>query len=366
MIKYNPKFYAVIMAGGVGSRFWPVSTSTYPKQFQDIMGVGETLLQLTYNRLATLVQPENILILTNEAYKDIVLQQLPKINEDQIIPEPVMRNTAPCILLAAMKIRKKDPDAVMMVAPSDHWIINKKAFNEDIESAFKAAEGNDYLITLGIKPSNPNTGYGYIKYTESEKPGTKFQLHKAEKFTEKPTLRNARKFLNEGNYTWNAGIFIWKVSAIINSFSEHMGETFELFNNGKNKLNSTGEKTFIRDTYPKAQNISIDYGILEKSDNVYVIPTSFDWDDLGTWGALYGRLAKDESKNAVVNARLLPGDSKNNMIYTHSQKVVVLDGLDDYIIVDDKDVLLIVPKNKEQDIKELRTNAMNRYGENLG
>lgn len=354
------------MAGGVGSRFWPVSTSNYPKQFQDMMGVGETLLQLTYNRLAALVPPENILILTNEAYIEIVLNQLPEINAEQIIPEPVMRNTAPCILLAALKIREKNPDAVMLVAPSDHWITKKEEFNKDIVAGFKAAENSTNLITIGVKPTSPNTGYGYIKFEENEKADSLYHLHKVEQFTEKPTLRNARKFVENGNYAWNAGIFIWKATAIIDEFAHHMQEMFDLFNSGKDCLNGPKEKSFIQDTYHRAQNISVDYGILEKAENVYVIPASFDWDDLGTWGALYNKLAKDDLKNAVVNARLLPGASKNNMVYTHSQKVVVLEELEDYIIIDDKDVLLIVPKHREQEIKELRAGAMKRYGDNLG
>lgn len=362
----NLNYYAVIMAGGVGSRFWPVSTSKYPKQFQDMMGVGETLIQLTYNRLASLVPHENIYILTNAAYREVVKEQLPKVNEEQLILEPVMRNTAPCILLAALKIREKNPEAVMLVAPSDHWIIDKEAFSCDIQNAFQAAEKSESLITLGVKPTFPNTGYGYIRYKEDEKEGTKFNLHKVEKFTEKPTLRNARKYLEEGSYAWNAGIFVWKVTTIIDAFQKHMEDMFRLFENGRGKFNNPEEEEFIKEVYPTVQNISVDYGILEKSENVFVIPASFDWDDLGTWGALYSKLAKDEFKNAVVNARLVPQDSANNIIYTHSPKIVVLDGMDDFIIIDDKDVLLIVPKEKEQEIKNIRAKALESFDENLG
>ena len=355
------------MAGGVGSRFWPVSTAQHPKQFQDMMGVGETLLQLTYNRFAKMVLPENILILTNEIYKDIVLEQLPKLKEEQLILEPVMRNTAPCILLAAMKIRKKNPDAVMVVAPSDHWIKDNDAFKNDLGLAFEHAAKEEILVTLGIQPVYPNTGYGYIRFEgDGKEEKNASGLHKVEKFTEKPTLRNARKYLEDGNYLWNAGIFIWKVSGIINSFEKLSPEMFGLFESGMDKLNKPGEEEFIKDNYPKAQNISIDYAILEKSDNVFVIPASFDWDDLGTWGALYSKLAKDSHNNAVVNAQLMPMETGGNMIYTHNHKVVIIDGLEDYIIVDDKDVLLIVPKEKEQEIKELRAAAIKKYGENFG
>lgn len=362
----NENYYAVIMAGGVGSRFWPVSTSQCPKQFLDIMGVGETLLQLTFNRLSTLVKHENILILTNEAYRDLVIEQLPKIEEDQIVLEPAMRNTAPCILLSALKIKEKNPNAVMLVAPSDHWIEDKEEFVKDIYNAYKAAENNDILITLGVKPTYANTGYGYIKYEETSVPDNEVNLQKVEKFTEKPTLRNARKYIEDGNYVWNSGIFIWKVSFIANSFAEHTKEMFELLNSGVKKLNTPEEAEFLKESYPKAQNISIDYAILEKSDKVYVIPASFGWDDLGTWGALYSKLAKDENRNSVVNAKLIPGDSKNNMIYSKDHKIVVMEGLEDFIIVDEDNVLMIVPREKEQQIKEIRAAAIEKFGDNLG
>lgn len=362
----NENYYAVIMAGGVGSRFWPVSTSAYPKQFLDMMGVGETLLQLTYHRLSTLVPKENILILTNEAYKELVLEQLPKISEDQIIPEPAMRNTAPCILLAALKIKKMNPKAVMLVAPSDHWINQQDDFVADIEKAFTAAAEQDILLTLGIKPTFANTGYGYIKFDEAQETAQNNTLHKVERFTEKPTLRNARKYLDEGTYLWNAGIFIWKASAIIEAFSEHSAEMFKLFEKGEEQLNGPNEEEYLKEVFPKAQNISIDYAILEKSNKVYVIPASFDWDDLGTWGALYSKLAKDKTKNAVVNAQLVPMESNGNMIYTHKHKLVIVDGLEDYIIIDKDDVLMIVPREKEQQIKEIRADVVEQFGENLG
>ncbi|MCF4102227.1 mannose-1-phosphate guanylyltransferase [Gillisia sp. M10.2A] len=362
MNNYNKNYYAVIMAGGVGSRFWPVSTSKFPKQFHDMLGVGETLLQRTFNRLTNTVPYENILILTNDEYLDLVQQQLPEITKDQIILEPAMRNTAPCILLAALKIKKKNPDAIMLVAPSDHWIQDDEAFANDIKTSFEAVAENDMLITLGIKPTFANTGYGYIQFKEEADKC----LQKVVKFTEKPTLRNARKFLEEGNYLWNAGIFIWKASFISDSFLSYLPEMFHLFNEGYEELNSKRERAFINETYPKAQNISIDYAIMEKSDSVYLIPASFDWNDLGTWGALHSELAKDDYDNAVVNSSLIPMESKGNMVYTHKHKVVVLDGLEDYIVVDDEEVLLIVPKEKEQDIKNIRESVIKKHGENLG
>jgi len=362
MTKFNKDYYAVIMAGGVGSRFWPLSTASYPKQFHDMLGMGETLLQSTFNRLTKVVPVENILILSNEAYNDIIKEQLPKITQEQIILEPAMRNTAPCILLAALKIKKSNPNAVMIVAPSDHFINDIEAFSSDINLAFEAARNEDILITLGIKPTFPNTGYGYIKYGDAENK----DLQKVEVFTEKPTLRNAKKYLEEGNYVWNAGIFIWKASLIADSFNAYLPEMFNLFNDGEQELNTSKEEEFIEVAYPKAQNISIDYAIMEKSDAVYVIPASFKWSDLGTWGSLHEELAKDNYENAVVNAQLMPQEATGNMIYTHNSKVVVVDGLKDYIIVDDKDVLLIVPKEKEQNIKEIRNKVMEKFDENLG
>lgn len=366
MNKVNKNYYAVIMAGGIGSRFWPVSRTSHPKQFQDIMGTGETLLQLTFNRLSSIVLRENILILTNDSYKDIVNEQISHLEEDQIILEPEMKNTAPCILMAALKIKKKNPDAVMLVAPSDHWIVEKEKFVDDVNKAFATAAKEDILLTLGIKPTFPNTGYGYIKFAEDDILSNESDIFKVQQFAEKPSLRNAKKYIEDGNYLWNAGIFIWKASVIVNAFQTHSNDLFELFNRGMEFYNEEGEDDFIKDTYPRARNVSVDYAILESSENVYVIPAGFDWDDLGAWGALYGKLAKDEDKNAVVNARLQSDDSSENMVYTSNNKVVVLAGMENYIIVDSDDVLLIVPKDREQEIKELRSLAIKKFGENLG
>ncbi|MFO8148243.1 MAG: mannose-1-phosphate guanylyltransferase [Bacteroidota bacterium] len=362
MDNYNKDYYAVIMAGGVGSRFWPVSTAAFPKQFHDMTGSGETLLQRTFKRLAHVVPRENILILTNHSYLDLVQEQLPNIMTAQIILEPALRNTAPCILLAALKIKKQNENAVMLVVPSDHWIQQQENFINDIKKSFEEASRENILITLGIKPTTPNTGFGYIKYEKEEDRS----FYRVEKFTEKPTLRNAKKFLEEGNYLWNAGIFIWKVSFIIDSFAKYQPEMMGLFEKGIEKLNSPEEEEFIEETYPETQNISVDYAVMEKSDAVRVIPASFDWNDLGTWGALYHELAKDKDENAVISAHLFPMDAKRNLIYTHTPKVVVIDGLEDFIIVDDTEVLMIVPKEKEQEIKEIRSKVMEKFGENLG
>lgn len=350
------------MAGGVGSRFWPVSTSSYPKQFHDLLGLGQSLLQKTVNRFSNIVPRENIFILTNRNYLELVQTQLPKIKRERIILEPAMRNTAPCILLAALKILKENPEALMVVAPSDHWIQEEELFIEDIQEAFKHADSENKLITLGIIPTTPHTGYGYVQYEKQE--GQKLQ--KVIKFIEKPTLRKAKQFLEEDKFLWNAGIFIWKASYIVECFVEFQPEMHDLLNSGREKLNSPEEEDFIEEVYHDAQNISIDYAVMEKSENTYVIPASFSWNDLGTWGSLYNQLALDSHGNAVVNTQLLPFDSKKNIIYTHNCKVVVVDGLNDYIIIDDKNVLLIVPKEKEQEIKEIRGMVMKKFGDNFG
>ena len=362
MENYNKDYYAVIMAGGVGSRFWPVSTSAFPKQFQDLMGSGETLLKSTYNRLTHVVPRENIMVLTNHNYLELVKDQLPKIKDDQIILEPAMRNTAPCILLSALKIKKHNENAVMLVVPSDHWIRQEENFVKDIEAAFSAAARDNILVTLGIKPRTPNTGFGYIQHEKSEEK----QLQKVQKFTEKPTLRNAKKFLEDGNYLWNAGIFIWKVSFIIDSFSDYQPEMLGLFEKGIEKLNTSEEEDFIEEAFPEAQNISIDYAVMEKSDSVFVIPASFEWNDLGTWGSLYHEMSKDKMENAVINAQIHSIEAKKNLIFSKNHKVIVVDGLEDYIIVDDEKVLLIVPKKKEQDIKNIRNDVMTKFGDKLG
>lgn len=341
--------YAVIMAGGIGSRFWPVSTEEFPKQFHDMLGTGQSLLQKTFTRLKKIIPLENIHILTNENYLELTLQHLPEISAKQVVLEPAMRNTAPCILLSALKIRKENPDALMLVAPSDHWIEDEEAFKGDVKACFKAAKNDDILLTLGIEPTFPNTGYGYI---ESDK-GDTSEICKVRQFREKPDYQTAKRFLAAGNFLWNAGIFIWSAKSIINSFETYLPQMSELFEKGVPALNTSGEKEFVDNNYGEAVNISIDYGILEKADNVFVKKASFDWNDLGTWGALHERLEKDSFNNAVVKAETHLENSKNNMIFTASKKLVVLDGINDYIVVDNKDVLLLFPKKKEQEIKEL-------------
>lgn len=358
----NKNYYAILMAGGVGSRFWPVSTTEFPKQFHDMLGTGETLIQRTFSRLTKIIPTENIFILTNERYNDLVLEQLPEVKERQVVTEPAMRNTAPCILYASLKIQKDNPDAVMVVAPSDHWIEDETAFIANLEQSFIACSKNDILVTLGIRPTFPNTGYGYIQYDKESQDARK----KVIQFTEKPDYDTAKQFLDTGNYLWNAGIFIWSTKSIITAFSSFQKEMTALFEKGIHIYNTKEEHNFISANYPLAENISIDYAILEKAENVYVLPATFDWNDLGTWGSLYDKLDKTEANNAVVNANVLAENASDNMIRTSTDKIVVVDGLQDYIIVDKEDVLLIYPKSKEQDIKEVLKKVKETYGEQYG
>ena len=353
----NNNYYALIMAGGVGSRFWPVSTQKYPKQFHDMLETGESLLQRTFKRLEKLIPAHNILIATNAQYEDLVFNQLPFISKNQVLLEPVMRNTAPCILYAASKIHKKNPNAVMIVAPSDHWIDDENEFIKNINQAFEACEKEDILMTLGIKPSSPNTGYGYINFEKSEK-----SIKKIKQFTEKPTLDNAIKFVKSGDYLWNAGIFIWSTKSILFSFDKNLPKMKLLFEKGDKFWNSTEESNFINENYEKAENISIDYGIMEKAANSYVLPVDFGWNDLGTWGSLYEKLDKDNHQNAIIGGEVIIRDSFNNMIKTTKHKKVVIQGLNDYIVIENDDVILICPKHQEQDIKQITSEVKNSFG----
>ena len=340
--------YAVIMAGGVGSRFWPVSTPDNPKQFHDMLGTGKSLLQQTHHRLQALIPDENILISTNNRYKDLVKKQLPNIRDLQLVLEPAMRNTAPAILYSALKIEQKNPDALILIAPSDHWIDKEPTFISDLETAFTTCDSQDILMTLGIQPTHPNTGYGYIQF-ENEKTVVKT----VKQFTEKPDLETAKQFISSGDYLWNAGIFVWSAKSILKAFQTHLPTMYALFEEGNSVWNTDFEDDLIRDTYPKSENVSIDYGILEKSNNVKVLPVDIGWNDLGTWGALHQKLEKDSQQNAVVNAESYFTDASGNMIRTKKGQKVVIKGLHNYIVVENDGILVILPKDDEQAIKEL-------------
>jgi mannose-1-phosphate guanylyltransferase len=355
----NKNYYAILMAGGVGSRFWPVSTQSFPKQFHDMLGTGETLIQKTFNRLSNFIPKENIFILTNERYSDLVFEQLPEVTKRQVVLEPAMRNTAPCILYASLKIQKENPNAIMIVAPSDHWIEDEMAFAQNVQQAFDFCSQNDALMTLGIQPTFPNTGYGYIEFDKKASDAIKT----VNQFREKPDYETAKSFLAQGNFLWNAGIFMWSVSSVVKAFQNNQPELYQLFEKGIAVYNTDLEDDFITNNYGKAKNISVDYAIMEKSKNVFVLPATFDWNDLGTWGSLYDKIDDGNKGNTIVNARTLIKDASGNMIRSTKGKIVIIDGLNDFIIVDKEDVLLIFPKEKEQDIKELRQNVKDTFGD---
>lgn len=343
----NKNYYAIIMAGGVGSRFWPVSTTEFPKQFHDMLGSGDTLIQKTFSRLSQIIPVENILILTNEKYNSLVLEQLPLVKQEQVLLEPAMRNTAPCILYASLKIKKQNPDALMVVAPSDHWIEDEKTFTENLQNCFDFCAKENALMTLGIQPTFPNTGFGYIEFDKTDTNPIK----KVNQFREKPDFETAKSFLASGNFLWNGGIFIWSVKSILEAFEKFQPQMNNLFLKGWSNYNTEKEQLFIDQNYGLSEDVSIDYAIMENAKNVYVLPATFDWNDLGTWGSLHEKLDKDENNNAVVNATVLLNNASSNIISTSKDKLVIIDGLEDFIIVDKDNVLLIYPKSKEQEIK---------------
>ena len=341
------------MAGGIGSRFWPMSKTARPKQFIDILGTGETLIQQTYNRLKRICPKENIYIVTNEIYKDLITEQLPEINIDQVVCEPSMRNTAPCIAYANYKIAAKNPNANIVVAPADHLILKEDEFVRVINLALDYTANNDTLVTLGITPTRPDTGYGYIQFNEDNNS----EIKKVKTFTEKPDLDLAKKFIDSGDFTWNSGMFIWSLNSIQKAFETLLPEVDEVFKNGLGKYNTPEEAEFIQTAYSTCKNISIDYGIMEKSKNAYVISADIGWSDLGTWGSIYTHLPHDKNDNAVVGKNVMLYDSKDNIINVPKDKLVVLQGLEDYIVVESDNILLVCKKQDEQKIKQIVTNV---------
>ena len=346
------------MAGGIGSRFWPISTSETPKQFHDMLGAGVSLIQKTFARLESLVPSENVIIATNGKYKDIVLRQLPSISENQLFLEPAMRNTAPCILATALKVHSQNPDGVMIIAPSDHWIEDEEEFIRNIQTSYDACNEAEILMTLGIKPNSPNTGYGYIQFNEDSS-----EIKKVKQFTEKPNLEKAKEFLAQGDYLWNAGIFVWSAKSIIKAFQDHLPEMYALFQEGESTWNTDKEQAFVDANYAKAQNISIDFGIIEKANNVHVLPVEFGWNDLGTWGSLYDKKAESKSENVTIGGEAIYRESEGNIVKTQSHKKVVIQGLSNFIVAEKDGVLLICPKENEQEIKEIAAQTKDQFGE---
>lgn len=343
--------YCVIMAGGVGSRFWPMSRTAHPKQFIDILGTGHTLLQQTYNRFLKICPPKNIMVVTHETYLDLVKEQLPDLKEENILLEPARKNTAPCIAYACYKIAKQNPKANVVVAPSDHLITKEHTFTRAVKSCFQKAKEQDVLITIGIKPTRPDTGYGYIQFTEPDSVEKDKRIKKVKTFTEKPDLEMAKFFLQSGDFLWNAGIFIWNVRTIIKAFESYLPDMDAIFKEGIPYYNTPQENEFIRNVYANCKNISIDYGIMEKADNVFVRSSIIGWSDLGTWGSLYTHIPKDDNQNAIVGKNVLMYESSNCIINMPKDKLAVIQGLDDYIVVEAEGVLLICKKQDEQQIR---------------
>ena len=350
--------YVAIMAGGIGSRFWPASRTAIPKQFLDILGVGKSLIQLTYERFLQLCPKENIFIVTNGIYKELVKKHLPDLRDNQILCEPSRNNTAPCIAYTAFKLQHLNPNALMVVAPSDHIILKENNFTETLQTALAFASQNDALLTLGIQPSRPDTGYGYIKYQKDKQQSVK----KVEEFKEKPDKKMAQKYLESGDYLWNAGIFVWKANNVLRAFQAHANKIYDILEQGKGTYNTPNEQAFIDAKYPTTPNISIDFAIMEKANNVYTIPSDFGWSDLGTWASLHAESNKDEAGNAIKGQKVVALNTTDCLVRVPDDKLVVLKDLTDYIVVDEKDVLLIYPKTKEQEIKAIRNQIKEHYG----
>ncbi len=358
----NPHHYVAIMAGGIGSRFWPKSRASFPKQFIDILNTGKTPIQWTVERFAKFIPPGNIFVVTSREYIPIVQKQLPGLNPDNILAEPSRKNTAPCVAYISFKLLQKDEEATLVVAPSDHIVLDTDEFERVTLQALDFAKHLKAFVTLGIKPTYPNTGYGYIQH---ESISVADNIYKVKTFTEKPNLDLARTFLASGDFLWNAGIFIWQIKNIVRAFEQFQPEMYDLFVAEKENFNTPEEQKAIERIYPLCTNISIDYAIMEKAGNVYVIPSSFGWSDLGTWNSAYDNLEKDYLGNAVAGDNVMIIDATKCMISAPHEKLLVLQGLDDFIIADTEDVLLICKKEKEQEIKdyvaEVKRNIGDKY-----
>lgn len=338
------------MAGGVGSRFWPLSTTERPKQFLDVLGIGKSLLRLTFERLQKFIPAEHIYILTNTAYQDLVLEQLPELTAAQVLCEPERKNTAPCIAYAAAKINALDPDATLLVSPADHLIINEMRFEQIIETAWQTAQAGQ-LVTLGIEPTRPDTGYGYIEFEKTENT-TKGSACPVLQFREKPNLATAEAFLSAGNFFWNAGIFVWKAAVVLEALKAHQTDIYEIFSTEPAVYGTDQEVDFLKKAFAACPDISIDFAIMEKAQNVSMVLADFDWSDLGTWGSLTTHLHKDAQQNSIIGQNVHAFDTNNCLVNVPAHKTVLLDGLQDYIVVDSDDKLMVLRLSNEQKLKE--------------
>jgi mannose-1-phosphate guanylyltransferase len=354
--------YVLIMAGGVGTRFWPLSRREKPKQFLDILGKGETLIQQTFRRFRAVCPEENIFVVTSAEHKDLVVEQL-GIKANRVLAEPLRRNTAPCIAYGIFRIKSEDPDAIVAVTPSDHLIEKEDIFSEVISSAFDFSSSNKALLTLGITPDRPETGYGYIQANKKKAVPGYERVLKVKTFTEKPDVELAKVFLESGDFYWNSGIFIWSVDSIMSAFEKFLPDIYTSFEDSMHSFGTKKEQAAIAQTYASCRSISIDYGIMEKADNVYVLCADVGWSDLGTWGTLYEHSKPDRSGNTIVRGNVFSYDNNGNVINIANGKVAVIQGLKDYIVVNEDDVLLIVKKDHEQNIKYYLDDVKKRTGD---
>ncbi|MDD4747980.1 MAG: mannose-1-phosphate guanylyltransferase [Salinivirgaceae bacterium] len=357
----NNDNYCIIMAGGIGSRFWPISRTDKPKQFLDILKTGKTLIQQTFERFEHFCPKENILIVTSSNYEEITLEQLPFISANQVLLEPARRNTAPCIAYANEKIRTLNPNANIIVAPSDHIILNEDKFRDVINRALEFTRTSESLVTIGLRPTRPDTGYGYIQYAfekSDQKP-----IFKVKTFTEKPNLDLAKIFLDSGDFLWNSGIFVWNLQSISKAFNQFLPDISSLFSDISTDYNTDNEKSAIENVYAVCKNISIDYGIMEKAQNVHVVAADFGWSDLGTWGSLYEQADKDSDSNVGVSDKILAYDSKNCIVDVPEGKLVIMQGLDGYIVAESGNSLLICKKEDEQSLRDIVTDVKKQFGD---
>jgi mannose-1-phosphate guanylyltransferase len=341
------------MAGGVGKRFRPLSSPQCPKQFLDVLGIGRTFIQMAYDRLTNLIPSQNIVVVTNEIYRDLVAQQLPMVSPNNILCEPMRRNTAPCIAYAAYKLRQINPDAVMVVTPSDHVINNDAEFCRTIKDAIRFAQTGDNLVTIGIKPSRAETGYGYIQVSEGAGSGEELGICKVKTFTEKPNQELAEVFLASGEFYWNSGMFIWTVGSICNALEAYLPDIAKSFAIGAGTYYSDAEPAFVQTTYAHCKSISIDYGVMEKAENTYVLCANFGWSDLGSWTSLYMTLPKDKNGNVLANSNVIMRNVSNSLVRTPPEKLVILQGLNDYLVIDVGDVLMVCPSSNAEDAANL-------------
>ncbi len=344
--------HLVIMAGGIGSRFWPMSTPERPKQFVDVLGTGRTFIQMTVDRFKGILPPENVWVVTSQAYKDIVAEQLPEVPQGNILLEPCRRNTAPCIAYAAWRIKSIDPKATIVVSPSDHLVLDTPEFQRVVKSAMDFASTSDAIVTLGMKPTRPETGYGYIQTDMSCPSARNKEIYRVDAFREKPDLATAEKYIRKPNMLWNAGIFIWNVSTIVNALRVYAPEINEVFENLLPLYGTDKEQDAINENFPKCESISVDYAILEKSEEIYCFPASFGWSDLGTWGSLRENVSRDNNGNAVIGDNVQTYETRDCVIHCSEERRVVVQGLDGYIVAEKDNTLLICKLSEEQRIKQ--------------